>query len=104
MQVQKTFTRVVVFLKSGKEHTILLNTEQNTVNPQAQAFVNALGNLDAQNKNFVFDGKVLCLIRISEVASVQVTNVTATVEEDMQEKNSGTKASSRKKVSGEGHC
>lgn len=62
-----------IHLKGGQTVTVAFKAEKpDTLNPQIDAFFKAVSDKSKKEDNFLFQGQVLVLIRISDVSCAEV--------------------------------
>ncbi|MDO4937049.1 MAG: hypothetical protein Q4E62_03955 [Sutterellaceae bacterium] len=74
---EKHAQKLSIILKSG--HVVNIVTEvpdPAIVDPQIEAFIKLLGSPKVKDKNFMFQGDRIFVIRLSEVAAADVMRVT----------------------------
>lgn len=73
---QQFIQQMTVYLKGGQTVVIPFGTEKAEVlNAQIEAFMKALGDKDKKDGNFLFQGARVVLLRLSEVAGVDVVSL-----------------------------
>lgn len=73
---QQYIQQLTVYLKGGQTVVVPFNAEKAEVlNPQIEAFVKALGDASKKEGNFLFQGARVVLLRLSEVAGVDVVSL-----------------------------
>lgn len=89
---QQYIQQLTVFLKGGQSIVVPFNAEKPEVlNPQIDAFVKALGTADQKDKNFLFQGARVVLVRLADVSAIDVVSLVRKEEEAKPAKKS-TKA------------
>lgn len=82
--------KLTVYLKGGQSVVVPFNTEKAEVlNPQIDAFVKALGTADQKDKNFLFQGARVVLVRLADVSAIDVVSLVRKEEEKKEEKAEG---------------
>ncbi len=70
------FQRLSIFLKGGQTITVDFQTQDPAkVNPQIEAFLQAMGDPEKKEKNFLFQGARVVLVRISDVSGADVISL-----------------------------
>ena len=73
---QQYIQQLTVFLKGGQNIVVPFASEKaDTLNPQLDAFLNALGEADKRDKNFLFQGARVVLVRLADVSPVDVVSL-----------------------------
>lgn len=68
--------QLTVHLKGGQTVTVPFNAEKAEVlNPQIEAFLQALGNKEKAEGNFLFQGARVVLIRLADVSACEVVSL-----------------------------
>lgn len=78
-----------IYLKGGQRIVVPFSAEKaDTLNPQIDAFVKALGDSASAEKNFLFQGARVVLVRMADVSAVDVVSLIAKeqVKEQVKEK------------------
>ena len=58
---QKVIQKLTVYLKSGQTIEVPFNAEKaEVINPQIESFLNALGDKEKREGNFLFQGAPMC--------------------------------------------
>lgn len=84
---QQYIQQLTVFLKGGQSIVVPFNAEKPEVlNPQIDAFVKALGTADQKDKNFLFQGARVVLVRLADVSAIDVVSLVRKEEEKKVEK------------------
>lgn len=84
---QQFIQQLTVFLKGGQNIVVPFNAEKPEVlNPQIDAFVKALGSADQKDKNFLFQGARVVLVRLADVSAIDVVSLVRKEEEKDQPK------------------
>ncbi|MDO4936446.1 MAG: hypothetical protein Q4E62_00850 [Sutterellaceae bacterium] len=87
---QQFIQQLTVFLKGGQNIVVPFNAEKPEVlNPQIDAFVKALGTADQKDKNFLFQGARVVLVRLADVSAIDVVSLVRKEEEKKEEKAEG---------------
>lgn len=77
--------QLTVCLKGGQNITVPFNAEKAEVlNPQIDAFLKALGTADQKEKNFLFQGARVVLVRLADVSAVDVVSLIRKGEEQVK--------------------
>ncbi|MCF0254626.1 MAG: hypothetical protein HUK26_09870 [Duodenibacillus sp.] len=70
--------RLTISLKGGQTVVVPFNAERGDVlNPQIEAFFQALGDASKQGGNFLFQGSRVVLVRIADVSCADVVSLVA---------------------------
>lgn len=73
---QNTFQRLNIYLKGGQTVSIDFKAEQaSKLNAQIESFIKALGDEAQKDKNFLFQGARVVLVRLSDVSGLDVVSV-----------------------------
>lgn len=73
---QQFIQQMTIYLKGGQTVVVPFNAEKAEVlNPQIEAFMKALGEKDKKEGNFLFQGARVVLVRLSEVAGVDIVSL-----------------------------
>lgn len=73
---QQFVQQMTVYLKGGQTVVVPFGAEKAEVlNAQIEAFLKALGDKDKKDGNFLFQGARVVLLRLSEVAGVDVVSL-----------------------------
>lgn len=84
---QQFIQQLTVFLKGGQNIVVPFNAEKAEVlNPQIDAFVKALGSAEQKDKNFLFQGARVVLVRLADVSAIDVVSLVRKEEQKAQEK------------------
>ena len=84
---QQFIQQLTVFLKGGQNIVVPFNAEKPEVlNPQIDAFVKALGSADQKDKNFLFQGARVVLVRLADVSAIDVVSLVRKEEEKTEAK------------------
>ena len=68
---QNTFQRLNIYLKGGQTVSIDFKAEQaSKLNAQIESFIKALGDAAQKDKNFLFQGARVVLVRLSDVSGL----------------------------------
>ena len=74
--MEKVFQRLNVYLKGGQVVSIAFNTEKpETLNPQIEDFLKALGDPAKKESNYLFQGARVAVIRLSDVSAADVVSM-----------------------------
>ncbi|MBQ9239985.1 MAG: hypothetical protein IJ164_01465 [Duodenibacillus sp.] len=76
--------QLTIHLKGGQTVAVQFKAEKaELLNPQIDAFMQALGDKDKQGSNFLFQGARVVLVRISDVSAVEtISMIQRTKQED----------------------
>lgn len=81
---EKHAQKLSIILKSGQTITVIVEVDQAAeVHPQIQAFVELLGSKRLKEKIFMFQGNRVVVVRLSEVAAVDLVGFTQESEEQL---------------------
>ncbi len=70
------FQRLSIYLKGGQTISVDFQTQDPAkVNPQIEAFLQAMGDAEKKEKNFLFQGARVVLVRISDVSGADVISL-----------------------------
>lgn len=73
---QQFIQQMTIYLKGGQNVVVPFNAEKAEVlNAQIEAFIKALGDKTKNEGNFLFQGARVVLVRLSEVAGVDVVSL-----------------------------
>ena len=73
---QQYIQQLTIFLKGGQNIVVPFNAEKpDALNPQIDAFVKALGSHSDKDKNFLFQGARVVLVRLADVSAVDVVSL-----------------------------
>ena len=73
---QQFIQQMTIYLKGGQNVVVPFNAEKAEVlNAQIEAFIKALGDKTKKEGNFLFQGARVVLVRLSEVAGVDVVSL-----------------------------
>lgn len=73
---QQFIQQMTIYLKGGQTVVVPFNAEKAEVlNPQIEAFMKTLGEKDKKEGNFLFQGARVVLVRLSEVAGVDIVSL-----------------------------
>ena len=73
---QNTFQRLNIYLKGGQTVAIDFKAEQaSKLNTQIESFIKALGESTQKDKNFLFQGARIVLVRLSDVSALDVVSM-----------------------------
>jgi hypothetical protein len=70
------FQRLSIFLKGGQ--TIVVDfkaAEPSKLNPQIESFIQAMGDPEKKDKNFLFQGARVVLVRLPDVSGIDVVSL-----------------------------
>ncbi len=74
--METIFQRLNVYLKGGQTITIDFKAEDVAkLNPQIDAFLSALGEPEKKEKNFLFQGARVALVRLSDVSAAEAVSL-----------------------------
>lgn len=72
---EKIIQELKVQLKGGQTVTVAFNAEKaDKLNPQIEAFLQAVGDKKKADGNFVFQGARVVLIRLADVSAAEVVS------------------------------
>lgn len=73
---QKVIQNLTVYLKGGQTIEVPFNAEKaEVINPQIESFLNALGDKEKREGNFLFQGARVVVIRIADVSGAEVVSL-----------------------------
>ncbi len=71
------FQRLTIYLKGGQTISVDFKIEEATkLNVQIDSFIKALGDPAQKEKNFLFQGARVVLVRVSDVSAIDVVSMT----------------------------
>lgn len=74
-------------LRGGQTVVVMFNAEKaGAINPQIEAFLQALGDKDKKEGNFLFQGARVVLVRLADVSAVEVVSYVAKPKETAEAK------------------
>lgn len=84
---QQIIHQLSIFLKGGQTIVVPFNAEKaDVLNPQIDAFLKALGEADKKDKNFLFQGARVVLVRLADVSAIDVVSLIRKEEPAKEEK------------------
>lgn len=85
---QQFIQQMTIYLKGGQTVVVPFNAEKAEVlNPQIEAFMKTLGEKDKKEGNFLFQGARVVLVRLSEVAGVDIVSLVRKEKAEKAEKS-----------------
>ncbi len=73
---QQFIQQLTIFLKGGQSIVVPFNAEKpDALNPQIDSFVKALGTAEQKDKNFLFQGARVVLVRLADVSAIDVVSL-----------------------------